>query len=267
MYANSAGDLLRNTRLRHGLSQESLAIRAGKNRAEVADIEEGRASPKVDVLRELLELLGENLVLDAERQITGIDLTLNRGNLRLCPEHRVLKGLAFADLVRQNRPSGNVDLGRPLRLGPMLHSFAEHRVAFVVIGSIAGLVHGSAYPTYDLDVAYAVDPENRERLLEALHGLGIRPESGALGEQQVKSFETPFGTLDILRQIPGVDSYEELWRNSGRERIAGVDVRVASLDHLIAMKRAANRVKDQLMVLEYVELADEIRRREEDGRS
>lgn len=116
-------------------------------------------------------------------------------------------------------------------------------------------------------MAYAVDPENRERLLEALHGLGIRPESGALGEQQVKSFETPFGTLDILRQIPGVDSYEELWRNSGRERIAGVDVRVASLDHLIAMKRAANRVKDQLMVLEYVELADEIRRREEDGRS
>jgi hypothetical protein len=38
---------------------------------------------------------------------------------------------------------------------------------------------------------------------------------------------------------------------------------VASLDDLIAMKRAANRVKDQLMVLEYVELADEIRRREE----
>lgn len=37
---------------------------------------------------------------------------------------------------------------------------------------------------------------------------------------------------------------------------------VASLNHLIAMKHAANRPKDQLMVMEYVELADEIRRHE-----
>jgi hypothetical protein len=63
-----------------------------------------------------------------------------------------------------------------------------------------------------------------------------------------------------------VESYEQLWRDSRLERIAGVDVRIASLDHLIAMKRAANRVKDRLMVLEYVDLADEIRRQEEDER-
>jgi hypothetical protein len=42
---------------------------------------------------------------------------------------------------------------------------------------------------------------------------------------------------------------------------------VASLDDLIAMKRAANRVKDQLMVPEYVEPAEEIRRREEDDQT
>jgi hypothetical protein len=59
-----------------------------------------------------------------------------------------------------------------------------------------------------------------------------------------------------------------LRRGSEIKRIAGVDVRVASLDHLICMKRAANRVKDQLMVVEYVELADEIRKREaEEGTS
>jgi hypothetical protein len=33
------------------------------------------------------------------------------------------------------------------------------------------------------------------------------------------------------------------------------------------MKRAANRTKDQLMVLEYVELADEIRRQESEDES
>ena len=84
-----------------------------------------------------------------------------------------------------------------------------------------------------------------------------------LGAQDVFSFDTKFGTLDLLRRIPGVESYEQLRRESSRELLADATVRVASLNHLIAMKRAANRVKDQLMVLEYVELADEIRRRGE----
>lgn len=263
MDAADVGDLLRDTRLRHGLSPESLAIRAGVSRADVADIEDGRVSPTVDALRQLFELMGEELVLCAERRITGIDLTLNQGNLDLSHECRVQRGLAFADLVRDVRPGCATDLGRPIQLGPIFEVFAAHRVAFVVIGSIAGLVHGSAYPTYDLDVAYARHLENREWLAAALSELGIRIESGTLGEQRVQSLDTQFGHLDALHEIPGVDSYEQLWRDSWKEQIAGVEVRVASLDHLIAMKRAANRVKDQLMVLEYVDLADEIRRREE----
>lgn len=76
------------------------------------------------------------------------------------------------------------------------------------------------------------------------------------------SFDTKFGTLDVLREIPGISTYTELRLYSNSEWLAGAEVQVASLDHLIAMKRTANRRKDQLMVLEYVELADEIRRRE-----
>jgi hypothetical protein len=47
--------------------------------------------------------------------------------------------------------------------------------------------------------------------------------------------------------------------------IAEVPVRVASLNHSIAMKRASNQRKDQLMLMEYVELADELRRREQES--
>lgn len=60
-------------------------------------------SPTVKTLTELLHLLGEDLVLDVTAQDTGIDLTLNRGNLELAPEQRIEKGLEFAEFVRRNR--------------------------------------------------------------------------------------------------------------------------------------------------------------------
>lgn len=97
------GRLLREARIRHRVSQESLAIRAGTTQSAISRIEKERVSPTVKTLAELLHLLGEDLLLDAREQDTGIDLTLNRGNLTLTPEQRVAKGLEFADFVRRNR--------------------------------------------------------------------------------------------------------------------------------------------------------------------
>jgi len=144
-----------------------------------------------------------------------------------------------------------------------LEPLVRHEVDFVVIGSIAGIVHGSAYPTYDLDLVYAAG--SQDGLASVLNELTIQVNGTDLGRGTVHSFETQFGTVDILREIPAIASYSELKRDSRQESIAGVQVRVASLDHLIAMKRASNRVKDRIMLLEYVELADEVRRRAAEG--
>jgi transcriptional regulator with XRE-family HTH domain len=260
--AVTAGGLLREARLRHRLSREDLAIRAGISPNEVSEIEDDRFSPSVEALSELLALVGENLILGVTVEETGIDLTLNQANLELSTEQRLQRGLAFADVIRRNRRGGTEGLGRPLRLQPLLRALNRHEVNFVVIGSIAGLAHGSAYPTYDLDVAYEGQLENTGRLAAALGEIGLQIDSQLLGDQNALSFNTEFGTLDILRQVPGIKTYEQLRRDSSCALLAGVSTQVASLNHLIAMKRAANRVKDQLMVLEYVELADEIRRRE-----
>lgn len=257
----TAGSLLRKTRQGRGLSQEGLAIRAGVASVVVSDFEADRVSPTVETLGALLELLGEDLVLGVKERKSGIDITLNRGNLVLRPEHRVEKGLAFADAVREIRSGGAEELGRSVQLSPLLGALERHGVDFVVVGSIAGLAHGSAYPTYDVDVAYAGHSDNLNQMAMALGELGLQIDGHRLGEHNLFSFDTEYGTLDILRRIPGVETYGQLRRDSTREVLAGILVQVASLNHLISMKRAANRTKDQLMVLEYVELAEELRRR------
>jgi transcriptional regulator with XRE-family HTH domain len=97
------GRLLREARVRHGLSQERLARRAGTTQSAISRIEKERVSPTVQTLTELLRLLGEELVLGVEKRDTGIDVSLNRDNLELSPEQRIQKGLEFADFVRRNR--------------------------------------------------------------------------------------------------------------------------------------------------------------------
>jgi predicted nucleotidyltransferase len=167
------------------------------------------------------------------------------------------------------------DLGKSLQAKPLLETLERHGVDFVVVGGLAGLVHGSSYPTYDLDVAYARDPANLRRLADALATIGVtlrgappdlpfQLDAQTLANGANFTFDTEFGSLDLLGDIAGIKSYDELREDSRLEKIDGVEVRVASLDDLISMKRAANRVKDQLMVLEYVELGEELRRQDEE---
>lgn len=270
------GELLREARRRNGVSQAVLATRAGTTQSAISRIESGRVSPSVDTLWELLYLLGEDLELSVPDRDSGIDLTLNRANLSFTPGQRVQRGLAFSDFVRRNRgknPSdlatwGHVDGPPPLRAHPLLRALVEHGVDFVLVGGMAGIALGSSYPTYDLDVAYARDSANLERLARALTelrvSLRVKGEAAdlpfvadvrSLANGANFTFKTEFGMFDVLGDLAGVRSYEALRRDATVQEVEGFPVRVASIDHLIAMKRAANRPKDKLMLLEYIEFA------------
>lgn len=91
------GELLREARNRHRVSQARLAIRAGTTQSAISRIERDRVSPSVETLRELLYLLGEDLLLASERRDWGIDETLVDERLALAPAERVDYGLAFAE--------------------------------------------------------------------------------------------------------------------------------------------------------------------------
>ena len=59
----------------------------------------------------------------------------------------------------------------------------------------------------------------------------------------------------------GAPGYEELHREATIVEIAGLPLRVASLDHLVRMKEAAGRPQDKIDAAEYRALSDELRRR------
>ena len=51
---------------------------------------------------------------------------------------------------------------------PILETLVRHEVDFVLVGGLAGTALGSAYVTYDVDVAYERSRENLQRLASAL---------------------------------------------------------------------------------------------------
>ena len=74
------------------------------------------------------------------------------------------------------------------------------------------------------------------------------------------TFDTKFGPFDILGDAAGAPRYEMLGEDAVETTLFGVRVRVASLDHLIAMKEAAGRPRDLLAASEYRVISDELRR-------
>ena len=151
--------------------------------------------------------------------------------------------------------------------GQIFDTLVRHKVDFVVVGGLAGIAHGSAYNTEDVDVAYERSRGNLERLAAALRELGatLRGAPTALPFQLDAetlragmnfTFDTKFGSFDILGEPAGAPRYETLRADGEWESLWGVTIRIASLDHLIAMKEAAGRPRDLTMAAEYRTIAD-----------
>jgi hypothetical protein len=152
----------------------------------------------------------------------------------------------------------------PLRL------LGEYRVDCVIIGGIAAAIHGSLLLTNDLDVCYARDPANLERLAGALlsvharlrnvpEGLPFLLDSETLKRGLNFTFTTDIGDIDLLGEVRGVGNYEQVIAGSLRVDLFGYQFAVIDIGKLILAKRAAGRPKD-LIALPELEALQESQR-------
>ena len=154
----------------------------------------------------------------------------------------------------------------------ILRRLQAHGVRFVLIGGLAAKAHGSPTLTVDIDICYARDRDNLERLAAVLGEMGtvlrgappdlpFHPDRRTLERGDSFTFTTDFGDFDILGTPSGTTGYAELDANA-EEAELGEDlvVRVASLEDLIRMKRAAGRQKDRIELEVLGALRDEIDR-------
>jgi hypothetical protein len=145
----------------------------------------------------------------------------------------------------------------------------RHEVRYVVIGGLAAAMHGSPTVTVDVDVCYARDPANLERLAAALldahaelrgapSGLPFKPDAATLARGDVLTLLTDDGPLDIMATPAGTSGFDDLAANADRVEAFGHAFLIAALDDLIRMKRAAGRPKDRVELEILGALRDEI---------
>jgi transcriptional regulator with XRE-family HTH domain len=100
------GQLLRDSRRRHGLTQRQLAARARTSQAAISRIERDLVSPSVATLATLLDLMGEELELSATPIDSGHDVTLLEINLRYTPEQRIDNQASWSRGMREIQRAG-----------------------------------------------------------------------------------------------------------------------------------------------------------------
>ena len=137
----------------------------------------------------------------------------------------------------------------------LLRALLDASVDFILVGGVAGTLHGAARATYDIDVVYSRAPANLSRLVDALAprapylrgappGLPFSFDVETLRQGLNFTLTTTLGDIDLLGDVPGGRTYEDLLAHSEPIALLGATCRCVTLEGLIRLKRAAGRPKD-----------------------
>lgn len=143
----------------------------------------------------------------------------------------------------------------------ILKRLNEAGVRYVVAGGVAVNLHGVPRMTYDLDLLVELTDDNLGRLVSLLEEWGFEPRVPVrladlaveekrrewIEGKQMKAFNVvndgwALSEIDILIETPV--SFDRASVNVERLVLNAVEVPVASIDDLIAMKRGTGRDQD-----------------------
>jgi hypothetical protein len=148
-----------------------------------------------------------------------------------------------------------------------IQALVDARVEFVIIGGWSAILNGSSYVTNDLDICFARDSGNLRRLAQALapfhprlrdlpKGLPFVWDHATLRNGTVFTLETDLGKIDLLAEVAGLGTFEEVAGGLVVTEAFGRQVRILDLKSLIKSKRAAGRQKDLLLLPELESLLE-----------
>lgn len=137
----------------------------------------------------------------------------------------------------------------------------DARVDYVVVGGLAVILHGYLRATADLDLAIGLSPDNAGRGMRALASIGLQPRLPVamddfadeatrldwLSNRNMVVFPlwdpaNPLRSVDVFIDEP--IGFGDLLADAVAKDLDGIEVRIASIPHLIEMKRRSGRPRD-----------------------
>jgi len=143
----------------------------------------------------------------------------------------------------------------------VLAKLGDSNIRFLVVGAVAMNLHGVPRMTADLDLLAELSSSNLAALIRALEDLGYKPRLPVpatalldpdrrrewVEQRNLRAFTfvhslRPLQEIDLLLESPV--SFQEADRAKKVLSVGSLRIPLISLDHLIAMKRAAGRAQD-----------------------
>ncbi len=223
--------LIREARLRAGLTQQELADRSGRKRSVIARWEQGSIEPSLETFLEIIAVCGFDLPIELAPRDDSLDERL-RKNALLSPERRAQQALEASPSHSRFDPYA------------ILSALERARARYILIGAFARIVQGADETTASIDLAPSARGDNLRRVALALGELDAQPTATESDLRAPSAeFRTPVGTVTIETEPAGTrGGYDDLRRAATREPIGkGLRVSVASIGDLARMLAAVGR--------------------------
>jgi len=135
-------------------------------------------------------------------------------------------------------------------------NLSHFEVEYIMVGGFATNMHGFSRVTDDLDMWIHDTNRNRERLGLAFDQLEIAPKEIVERMQFVPGW-TNFSLvngfkIDVMTSLKGLEnlSFYDCFEIAIKVEVENISVPFLHINHLITAKKAANRPKDQLDIIE-----------------